>query len=158
MAEPKKPEVETVATNRKARFKFDILECFEAGLALVGSEVKQLRAKRCQIEGSFVRGRGGELWLLESVIPPYDHGGYANHEEKRARKLLLHRKEIDRILASLATKGRTCVPLRLYFKEGRAKVEIALVKGRTVGDSRAAEREKESRREIAAAIRVRARR
>jgi SsrA-binding protein len=156
-ADDKAPPVETIATNRKARFRFDIIDKYEAGLALVGSEVKQLRAKHCNIEPAFVRGRGAELWLLEASIPPYLSGGYTNHDEKRPRKLLLHRREIDEILKSLETKGRTCVALRLYFKEGRAKVEIAVVKGRTHGDSRQAIREKESKKEIARATRVRSR-
>ena len=151
------PTDETIATNRKARFRYDILDKYEAGLALVGSEVKQLRAKHCSIEPAFVRGRGTELWLLEASIPPYESGGYANHEEKRARKLLLHRKQIDEIQKALETKGRTCVPLRLYFKGGLAKVEIAVVKGRTHGDERHAVRERESKKEIARATRVRLR-
>ncbi len=149
--------VETVATNRKAKFKYDVLEVFEAGLALLGSEVKQLREKHCNIEPSFVRVRGKEAWLLEASIPPYEHGGYANHEEKRVRKLLLHRAQIDAIQESLKTPGRTCVPLRVYFREGRAKLEIALVKGRTMGDKRQSIREKDAKREIARATRSRSR-
>lgn len=151
------PPVETIATNRKARFRYDVIEKYEAGLALVGSEVKQLRAKRCNIEPAFVRNRNGELWLLEANIPPYECGGYANHEEKRPRKLLLHQKEILIIVDSLKTKGRTCVPLRIYFKNGRAKAEIAVVKGKTVGDERQSIRERESKKEIARATRVRLR-
>src|SRR5262245_57239556 len=106
---PKEPTTETIATNRKARFKYDVLDKYEAGVALRGSEVKQLRAKHVNIEPAFVRARSDELWLLESSIPPYESGGYANHEEKRPRKLLLHRKQIDEIAKSLQTKGRTCV-------------------------------------------------
>lgn len=151
------PAVETIATNRKARFRYDIVDKYEAGLVLVGSEVKQLRAKRCNIEPAFVRMRDGALFLLEALIPPYESGGYTNHEEKRPRKLLLHQREILEIIDSLKTKGRTCVPLRIYFKNGRAKAEIAVVKGRTVGDSRQAVRERDSKKEIAQAMRVRAR-
>jgi SsrA-binding protein len=157
MAAPEKTETETIATNRRARFRYLVLDKYEAGLALVGSEVKQLRAKRCNIEPAFVRVRGGEAFLLESAIPPYESGGYANHEEKRQRKLLLHRKQIDEIDKALETKGQTCVPLRLYFKEGRAKVEIAVVKGKTTGDKREALRERDAKKEIARAMRVRRR-
>ncbi|MFN0206619.1 MAG: SsrA-binding protein SmpB [Planctomycetota bacterium] len=158
MAEKKnEPVIETIATNRKARFKYDILDKYEAGMALMGSEVKQLRNKRCNIEGAFVRMRDGALYMLECVIPPYESGGYVNHEEKRPRKLLLHAKEINEIIEALKTKGRTCVPLRLYFKNGYAKLEIALAKGRTIGDSRAAIRDKEGKREVAAATKVRLR-
>jgi SsrA-binding protein len=153
----KGPVIESVATNRKARFKYDVLDKYEAGLALLGSEVKQLRTKKCNIEGAFVRMRNRELFLLECVIAPYECGGYANHEEKRPRKLLLHREQIDSIIEALKTKGRTCVPLRAYFKDGLAKLEIAVVKGKTVGDSRQSIREKESKREIAAATRIRLR-
>jgi len=155
MAQPKTPDTDTIATNRKAKLRYDILDRYEAGMALVGSEVKQLRAKHCNLEGSFVRVRDGEAWILDSSIPPYDHGGYANHEDKRPRKLLLHRAQIDEIDKSLQTKGRTCVPLRLYFKGGRAKLEIALVKGRTHGDERQAIRDREAKREVAQAMKVR---
>jgi SsrA-binding protein len=157
VANSETPETATVATNRKARFKYDILDKYEAGIALVGSEVKQLRAHRCQIEPAFARIRKHELWLLEASIPPYEAGGYANHEEKRPRKLLLHRRELEKIEEALDQKGRTCVPLRVYFKNGRAKVEVAVVKGRTHGDRREAIHERESEREIARATRVRGR-
>lgn len=145
----------TIATNRKARFKYDVVDKYEAGLALLGSEVKQLRAKHCNIEPAFARARRGEMWLLEASIPPYESGGYANHDEKRARKLLLHQSEIEKIQRALETKGRTCVPLRLYFKRGLAKIELAVVKGRTHGDRREAIRERESKREVARATRRR---
>ena len=154
MAAPEKIETQTIATNRKAKFRYEILDKFEAGMALVGSEVKQLRAKRCNIEPAFVRVRGGEAFLLESAIPPYESGGYANHLEKRQRKLLLHRKQIDEIDKALETKGQTCVPLRVYFKDGRAKIEIAVVKGKTLGDKRDAIRERDSKKEMARATRV----
>ncbi|HKE00583.1 MAG TPA: SsrA-binding protein SmpB [Planctomycetota bacterium] len=157
MANPEATSLEIIATNRKARFKYDVVDKYEAGVALVGSEVKQLRAKHCSIEPAFARIRREELWLLEASIPPYDSGGYANHEEKRPRKLLLHRAELEKIEESLKTKGRTCVPLRLYFKHGLVKAEIAVVKGRTHGDRREAIHERESKREIARATRARTR-
>ncbi|MBI3818137.1 MAG: SsrA-binding protein SmpB [Planctomycetes bacterium] len=159
MAKPpaEKPKTETIATNRRAHFRYEILDRFEAGMALVGSEVKQLRAKRCNIEPAFVRNRNGALWLIDASIPPYDSGGYTNHEEKRHRKLLLHQKEILGIIESLKTKGRTCVPLRIYFKNGLAKAEIALVKGKTLGDERESIKEREVKKEIARATRVRLR-
>jgi SsrA-binding protein len=158
VAAPPQIETETIATNRKARFKYDVVDTYEAGLQLVGSEVKQLRAKHCNIEPAFARVRKGELWLLEASIPPYGSGGYTNHDEKRPRKLLLHANEIEKIETALKTKGRTCVPLRLYFKKGLAKIEIAVVKGRTHGDRREAIRERDTKREILRATRASSRR
>ena len=122
--------------NREARFHYEILETIEAGLVLSGSEVKSLRAKNVRLKDSFVTFVGNEAFIQNSHIAPYKFGSYANHEPERKRKLLLRRKEIDRLFGAVREKGLTCVPLKLYFKEGRVKVLIGLVKGKKLHDKR----------------------
>jgi SsrA-binding protein len=153
------PESEKlIASNRRARHNFDILETYEAGLVLRGTEVKALRDSRADLKESYARVEGGEAWLIGCHISPYTQGNRANHDPLRPRKLLLHRKEISRLLGKIMEKGLTLVPLRLYFKAGRAKVEIGLARGRKTLDKRHAIREREERREMDRAIRDRVRR
>ena len=147
-----------IASNRKAHHNFEILETYEAGLVLRGTEVKSLRAGRADLKESYARIEGTEAWLLGCHISPYAQGNRANHEPLRPRKLLLHRPELNRLLGKIMEKGLTLVPLRLYFKEGRAKVELGLARGRKTLDKRQAIREREERREMDRAIRERARR
>jgi SsrA-binding protein len=146
-----------VASNRRAHHDFDILETLEAGLVLQGTEVKSLRDSRADLKESYARVEGNEAWLLGLHISPYAQGNRANHEPLRPRKLLLHRGEINRLLGKIMEKGLTLVPLRLYFKQGRAKVELGLARGRKTLDKRHAIREREERREVARALRERTR-
>jgi SsrA-binding protein len=144
--------VRTVATNRKARHDYFIEDTFEAGLVLSGTEIKSIRLGRVSLRDSFAMVRDGEMWLINAHIAPYSHGTYANHEPRRARKLLMHRREINRIDSKLQEKGFTLVPLRLYLKNNRAKVELGLARGKKQYDKRATLREKETRREIDRAV------
>lgn len=143
----------TVATNRRARHEFEILEVVEAGLVLRGTEVKSLRAGQVTFKDSFATMRNGEAWLLGCHIAPYSHGTDANHDPERDRKLLLHRREIARLTGKTAERGLTIVPLRLYFKKGRAKLELGLARGKKLHDKRSALREREVRREMDRAAR-----
>ena len=144
----------TVATNRRARHEYLILETVEAGLVLRGTEVKSLRAGQVTFKDSYATMRNGEAWLLGFHISPYSHGTDANHDPERDRKLLLHRREIARLTGKIAERGLTLVPLRLYFKRGRAKVELGLARGKKLHDKRSALREREVRREMDKAIRA----
>ena len=146
-----------VASNRRAHHDFDILETHEAGLVLRGTEVKSLRDSRADLKESYARIEGDEAWLLGLHISPYAQGNRANHDPLRPRKLLLHRGEINRLLGKIMEKGLTLVPLRLYFKQGRAKVELGLARGRKTLDKRHVIREREERREVARALRERSR-
>ena len=146
-----------VASNRRAHHDFDILETHEAGLVLRGTEVKALRDSRADLKESYARIEGNEAWLLGLHISPYAQGNRANHDPLRPRKLLLHRGEINRLLGKIMEKGLTLVPLRLYFKQGRAKIELGLARGRKTLDKRHAIREREERREVARALRERTR-
>lgn len=126
-----------VCRNPKAAARFEIEETIEAGLVLQGSEVKSLRQRRADLDGSFAGVSQGELWLHKAHIAPYEQGGpHFNHEPKRSRKLLAHKREIERLQGQLATKGYSLVPLQLYFKNGHAKVQLGLGKGRKVHDDR----------------------
>ncbi|HEV8675788.1 MAG TPA: SsrA-binding protein SmpB [Methylomirabilota bacterium] len=147
-----------VASNRKAHHNFEILETYEAGLVLRGTEVKALREGRADLKESYARVEGNEAWLLGCHISPYAQGNRANHDPLRPRKLLLHRAEINRLLGKIMEKGLTLVPLRLYFKDGRVKVEVGLARGRKTLDKRHVIREREERREMDRAIRERTRR
>jgi SsrA-binding protein len=146
-----------VASNRRAHHDFDILETHEAGIVLQGTEVKSLRDSRADLKEAYARIEGEEAWLLGLHISPYAQGNRANHDPLRPRKLLLHRAEINRLLGKVMEKGLTLVPLRLYFKQGRAKVELGLARGRKTLDKRHAIREREERREVARALRERSR-
>jgi len=144
--------VKTIATNRKARHDYHIDDTFEAGMALTGTEIKSIRAGRVSLRDSFAVVKEGELWLMNAHIAPYDPGTYANHEPRRPRKLLMHRREINRITGQLQEKGFALVPLRLYLKNNLAKVELGLARGKKQYDKRAALRQKETRREIDRAV------
>ena len=143
-----------IATNRRARHEYEILETVEAGIVLRGTEVKSLRDGLVNFKDSYASFRNGEGWLLGCHISPYSHGTDANHDPERDRKLLLHKREINRLGGKISEKGLTLVPLRLYFKDGRAKVEIGLARGKKLHDKRATLREREVRREMDKAARV----
>ena len=147
-------EDRVVATNRRARHEYEILETFEAGLVLRGTEVKSLRTGQVNFKDSYAAVRNSELWLLGCHISPYSHGTDANHDPERDRKLLLHRGEITRLTGKIAERGLTVVPLKLYFKAGRAKIEIGLARGKKLHDKRASLRERETRREMDKAVRA----
>jgi SsrA-binding protein len=144
-----------IATNRQARYRYHFLETWEAGLVLTGTEVKSLREGKAQIKDGYATVRDGEVWLHNVHIPPYAPASRANHEPERSRKLLMHRREIERLIGKTHEKGLTLVPTRLYFRDGRVKVEIALAKGKDVGDKRHAIKEREMKREMERAIRSR---
>jgi SsrA-binding protein len=142
-----------VATNRQARHRYHLLEHWEAGVMLTGTEVKSLRDGKAQIKDGYAAVRDGEVWLHNVHIPPYKPASRENHEPERPRKLLLHRREIERLEGRARERGLTIVPTRLYFSDGRAKVEISLAKGKDVGDKRQALKEREMKREMDRAIR-----
>ena len=146
-----------MADNRRARHEYELLERVEAGIVLQGTEVKALREGRATIQRAFADVRGNEIWLVGANIAAYDKGGFANHDPERDRKLLLHRREIDRLRGSVAEKGLTLVPTRLYFKDGRAKVEIALARGKEVRDKRRDISKREADRQIERALKSRTR-
>jgi SsrA-binding protein len=154
-ASDKEDETESIARNKRARFDYHILEVFEAGLVLTGTEVKSLRDGRANISDAYGIIKDGEAYLLNLHISPYESRGYANHEPDRTRKLLLHRKEIRRLIGAVERQGQTLIPLELYFKRGKAKVALALGKGKQQHDKRDTERERDAAREIARAVRVR---
>jgi len=150
---PKEQGRKLVASNRKAYHDYAVEDTFEAGLVLTGTEVKALRAGRASLVDGFAEVDGsGEIWLMNVHIPEYSQGTWTNHAPRRRRKLLLHRLEIARIEAATREKGKTLVPLSLYFKDGRAKVELAVARGKKEYDKRHALREKQDRRETERAI------
>jgi len=140
--------VKVIATNRKARFEYFLLEHYEAGLALQGSEIKSIRAGQVSLAEAYVRVEGREAWLMEAHIAPYAQANRYNHDPKRPRRLLLHRKEIRELWDAVRQKGVTIVPTRVYLKEGRAKLEIAIAKGKKLYDKREAIARREAEREI----------
>lgn len=137
-----------VATNRKAFHDYHILETYEAGIALLGTEVKSLREGKANLKDSYAIVKNSEVFLLNCHISPYSHGNIFNHDPLRTRKLLLHRKEINKLHGHITQKGLTLIPLKVYFKDGKAKVELGLAKGKRQYEKREAIKEKESRREI----------
>jgi SsrA-binding protein len=147
--------IKVIATNRKARHEYQFHDTFEAGLALLGTEIKSIRAGRVSLQEGFVLFEGGEAWLVDVHIAPYDPASRQNHEPKRRRKLLLHRREIDRLQSRVQEKGFTVVPTRLYLKDGRAKIEIALARGKKLYDKRQAIAERDSKRQVERALRER---
>ena len=142
-----------VASNRQASHRYHLLEKWECGLVLTGTEVKALRDGKAQIKDGYASVRDGEVWLHNVHIPPYGPASRENHEPERPRKLLMHKREIDRLIGKTREKGLTLVPTRVYFSGGRAKVEIALARGKDVGDKRQAIKEREMKREMERAIR-----
>lgn len=144
-----KNEKLSVARNKRARFDYHLLDTFEAGLVLTGTEVKSLREGKAHIGDAFGVVRDAQVFLLNAHIPPYERGGYVNHEPTRTRKLLLHRREIRRLIGAVEREGLTLVPLELYFRKGVAKVALALAKGKKVHDKRETERRRDAEREMA---------
>jgi SsrA-binding protein len=146
-----------IAENRKAHFDYHILETFEAGIVLLGTEVKGIREGRANLRDSFARVEQGEVWLYNVHISPYSHRGYVDHDPKRRRKLLLHRQEIRKLIGKTVEKGLTLVPTRLYFKNGRVKITLALARGKQVHDKRETIRRREVDRETRAMVKERRR-
>jgi SsrA-binding protein len=144
-----------IADNRRARFDYDLLERLEAGIVLTGTEVKSLREGRVQLGQAYVDVRGGEAWLVGASIAEYAQGNIQNHDPGRDRKLLLHRREIDSLYGKVSEKGLTIVPTRLYFKDGRVKLEIAVARGRERADKRRAIADREAKRQMERALRSR---
>lgn len=143
-----------IASNKRARHDYHILDTYEAGMVLTGSEVKALRMGRASLNEGFVFIEHGEAWLESAYIPEYLNGSWTNHAPRRKRKLLLHRHQIDKLFQKTRDGGMTVVPLRLYFRDGRAKVEIALARGKREYDKRHALREKQDKREAERAMRT----
>ena len=146
-----------IAANRKALHDYHILDEWEAGVALLGTEVKAIREGRVNLRDSYARLDKGEIWLSNVHISPYSHTGYDHHDERRQRKLLLHRHEIEKMAGRVAEKGLTLVPLRMYFKNGKVKVALALAKGKQAHDKRETLRKREVDRETRAAVKERRR-
>jgi SsrA-binding protein len=142
-----------IATNRQARHRYNLLERWEAGMVLTGTEVKSLREGKAQIKDGYAALRDTEVWLYNVHIPPYGPASRENHEPERPRKLLMHRREIERLIGKTREKGLTLVPTRIYFRDGRAKIEIALAKGKDAGDKRQSIKEREMKREMERAVR-----
>jgi SsrA-binding protein len=155
--EEKKSEV-LIADNRKAHFDYHLLETFEAGIALLGTEVKGIREGKANLRDAFARVEKGEVWLYNVHINPYSHRGYVDHDPKRRRKLLLHRQEIRKLIGKTVEKGLTLVPTRMYFRNGRVKIAIALARGKQVHDKRETIKRRETERETRAAVKERVRR
>lgn len=155
MAGPDADRVKVVATNRRARRNYSVLDTYEAGLVLLGSEVKAIRDGRLELKDSYGDIRRGEAYLVGAHIGPYEFAREGGHEPERERKLLMHRREIDRIAGALAEKGLTLVPLQVYFKGGKAKVEMALARGKSTVDKRQTLRDREHAREMERATRRR---
>ncbi len=148
MANKPQLKFKVVADNRKARFNYEIGETFEAGIVLTGSEVKSLRAGKATIAEAYADARGGEIWLINATIPEYLQAHRFNHAPKRARKLLLHQRQINRLAGAVEREGMTIVPLKLYFNDkGRAKLEIALARGKKLHDKRETEKKRSWERE-----------
>lgn len=144
-----------IASNRRARHDYSILDTYEAGIALAGTEVKSLRAGKASLAEAFATVDDGEVWLRQANIPEYTHGTWYNHTAKRTRKLLLHRREIDKLSRAVQVKGNTVVPLAIYFVNGYAKVEVAIASGKREYDKRQAIKQRESRREAEQALAAR---
>jgi SsrA-binding protein len=157
VARPKSQQSDVIATNRKAHFEYEILETLEAGMALRGPEVKSLREGRANLADAYATVRRGEVLLVHLHISPYEQAGRDNPDPRRDRRLLLHRAEIRRLSGKLAERGFTLIPLRLYWKNGRAKVELGLARGKRRHDKREAIRRRETDRELARALRPGAR-
>ena len=145
--------MKVVTSNRRARHDHEILETYEAGMVLVGSEVKSLRDGQANLKDSYAVVRDGELWLIGCHIAPYAFSRLGGHVPERERKLLLHRREIDRVAAKTAEKGLTLVPLRIYFQDGKAKIELGLGRGKRTYDKRQSLKAKEQKREMDRAMR-----
>ena len=154
VAVAKKPAAPTpTIDNRRARFEYEWLEQFEAGIVLTGTEIKSIRTGQISIGEAYARIRDGELWLLSMRVPPYKEGSFSNVDPDRPRKLLVHRKDIDRLAGRVSEKGLTLIPVRLYFKRGIVKISIALARGKKIWDKRRDEKDRDVQRELARATR-----
>ncbi len=151
----KEPGIKVISDNRKARHDYHILDTLEAGISLQGTEVKSLRLGKVNVRESFARVKDGEVFLHGMHISPYEHGNRFNHDPLRVRKLLLHKREIQRLIGKTKEEGLTLVPLRLYFKRGKAKVELAVAKGKKLYDKREALAKKDEARRVQRAIKDR---
>src|SRR6266568_7018904 len=147
--------VKIISVNRQAYHDYFVEETTEAGISLVGTEIKSIRTGKVNLRGAYAIARNGELWLENAHIAVYDHGNRYNHEPTRNRKLLLHRREIDQLQAKVETKGLTLIPLKLYLKDGKAKIELGLCRGKKLYDKREAIAEREAKRDIERTIRTR---
>lgn len=145
-------EIKELVSNRKAGFQYEILETFETGIVLLGTEIKSLRDHGGSLQEAYVTIDADELWLVNSSIAPYRFASFYNHEEKRKRKLLMHKKEIRKLAIAIQEKGLTCIPLSIYLKKGRAKVKIALARGKKLHDKRESIKEREDTRAIQRAL------
>ena len=152
-----KESIRPIAQNRKARHEFELLEELECGIELTGTEVKSLRERAASLEEAYAKIDAGELWLIGSDIPEYTMGNRLNHKPKRPRNLLLHKREIDKFAGKASQQGFTLIPLKLYFKQGRAKVEIAVARGKKLYDKRETKKNAEAAREIRKAMKNRRR-
>ncbi len=144
-----------ICRNRRATHDYEVLDRLECGIVLVGTEVKSLRAGHASLEDAYARVDDGEVWLLGAEIPEYEYGNRMNHKPKRPRKLLLHRREIDRFAGKASEKGLTLVPLRMYFRDGKAKVELAVARGKRTHDKRESLKQAEAKRQIDRALAAR---
>ncbi len=147
-ASDEKAKTKVIADNRRARHEYEILETFEAGISLVGTEVKSLRGGQANLQDAFARVEEGEVWLYNCHISPYDKGNRFNHDPVRKRRLLMHRREIFKLKSKIQEKGLTLIPLRLYFKGSLAKVALALAKGKQLYDKRQAVSKRDSKRQL----------
>ena len=147
--------IKKIATNRRARFNYEISETYEAGIVLLGSEVKSLRAGHADLKDSYAAVHGGEMWLVGLRISPYEYARDGGHDPERERKLLLHKREIEKIGAKIAEKGLSLLPMNLYFKDGKVKVELGLGKGKAQRDKRETLRRRQADREMERAMRHR---
>ncbi|MHB1224144.1 MAG: SsrA-binding protein SmpB [Gemmatimonadaceae bacterium] len=152
---PDTSELQSIARNRRARYDYHVLDSWEAGLVLSGTEVKSLRDGKANLTDAYGIVKDGEVWLLNLHISPYERGTHFNHEPTRSRKLLLHKREIRKLIGAVERQGLTLVPLELYFKQGRAKVRLALGKGKKQHDKRADDKKREDERDMARALRTR---
>jgi SsrA-binding protein len=155
MASTKDSGEKLIASNKKALHDYFVLQKLEAGIELMGTEVKSLRGGKANLKDSYVAIEGSQAYLVGTHISPYSHGNIANHDPERKRRLLLHKREIEKLHEQIQEKGLTVVPLRLYFKGGRVKTEIAVVRGKKLYDKRETEKRREQEREAAAAMKVR---
>lgn len=145
--------IKVMSHNRRARHDYELLDSFEAGLVLQGTEIKSIRAHQVSLQRSYVQNREGELWLIDANIAQYAYGNRENHDPTRPRKLLLHRREINRLVDTLQQKGLTLIPVKLYLKGGRAKVEIALARGKHKYDKRQDVAKRDAQRHVDRALR-----
>ena len=150
-------ETTTVSVNRQAFHDYFVDETFETGIVLTGTEIKSIRGGKVNLRGAYARVKDGEVWIEGMHIAPYEQGTYMNHDPLRPRKLLLHRREIDRLIGKVQAKGLTLVPLRLYLRHNRAKIDLGLVRGKKQYDKREALKERDAQREIAQATKARSR-